>query len=43
LEETLINIFLSGSNRAIDASDDPVIALKMDGETASSSDCHKVF
>lgn len=30
LEETLINIFLSGSNRAIDASDDPVIALKMD-------------
>lgn len=30
LEETLINIFLSGSNRAIDASDDPVIALKME-------------
>ncbi|KAJ6955897.1 LOW QUALITY PROTEIN: hypothetical protein NC652_007104 [Populus alba x Populus x berolinensis] len=30
LEETLINIYLSGSNRAIDASDDPVIALKMD-------------
>lgn len=30
LEETLINIFLSGPNRAIDASDDPVIALKMD-------------
>ncbi|XP_011042231.1 PREDICTED: uncharacterized protein LOC105137965 [Populus euphratica] len=30
LEETLINIYLSGSNQAIDASDDPVIALKMD-------------
>ena len=43
LEETLINLYLSGSNRAIDALDDPVIGLKMDSETAFSSDCHKYF
>ncbi|KAJ6729386.1 D111/G-PATCH DOMAIN-CONTAINING PROTEIN [Salix viminalis] len=30
LEETLINLYLSGSNRAIDTLDDPVIGLKMD-------------
>ncbi|KAF9688153.1 hypothetical protein SADUNF_Sadunf02G0167500 [Salix dunnii] len=41
LEETLINLYLSGSNRAIDALDEPVTGLKMDSETASSSDIRK--